>query len=141
MDTILLRHKSDRRFLLLCDEKYNPISEERSGQGVPRNKAFYVRFPGGFMGVYSSPEGPVFFVNDHKMLFSDPAWRVSVHKKMDVNEVFFAGLTKGDLAFEYSVVELDPLDPWSEEEFDDFYIWLTKKRNNREFIDIWTDVV
>ncbi len=139
MGYVYLRHKNDRRCVLVCDRNYNPISEEDVGQGKPRNKAFYVKFPGGFVGVYSSVEGPVLFVNEGKSLFTDPSWAVSVHRQAGVNEVSFIGLAQGTLVFEYPVVELDPLDPWSEEQFDDFFIWLTKKRHDREFIDMWTE--
>jgi hypothetical protein len=139
VDSICLQHKYDRRFVLLCDKNYNPISEENADQKKTRNKAFYVRFPDGFIGVYSSLEGPVLFVNDDKKLFNDPTWSVSVKKRAEVNEVSFGGLSNEALVFEYPVVELDLLNPWSEEPFDDFFIWLTSKRDDREFIEIWTD--
>jgi hypothetical protein len=139
MEYICLQNKTDRRFVLLCDQNFNPISEQDAGQGKPRNKAFYVRFSGGFMGVYSSSKGPVLFVNDRKFFFTDWTWSLSIQKKAGVNKVDFTGLTHDVLMIEYLPVELDPLDPWSEEQFDDFFIWLVNKRHDREFIGMWTD--
>lgn len=139
MEYIVFQHKSDRRFVLLCDEDYNPIIEEESGQREPRNKALYASFAGGFAGVYSSIEGPVLFVNRSKILFSDPSWSVSVKKNGDTNKVKFSGLNSSVLEFEYPAVKLDAMDPWSEEQFDDFFIWLTNKRHDREFMDVWTE--
>jgi hypothetical protein len=139
MENIYIRHKNNKDCVLLCDENYNPIDEEAAGTTRPRNKAFYVRFPDGFIGVYSSDQGPVLFVNANKFLFTDPSWSVSVRKKGTQNEVKFVDLFPVPQAFECPAVELDPLDPWSEEQFDDFFIWLTKKRDDREFIDMWTD--
>ena len=141
MEHIYIRHKNDRGLVLLCDATYGPVAEKATGNAKPRNKAFYVRFPDGFIGVYSSVHGPVLFVNSSKYLFIDSSWSVSVQKKGALNEVKFAGLDQGSRSFqfEYAAVELDPLDPWSEEQFDDFFIWMTKKRCDREFIGMWTD--
>lgn len=139
MNHIYMRHKNDRRLVLLCDKNYNPISEEYIGKNEPRSKAFYVGFCDGFIGVYSSVEGPVLFINDCKYLFADPSWNIRVQKNLGVNEVSFVGLDQSSLVFEYSAVELDPLDPWSEEQFDDFFIWLTNKRHDQEFIEMWTE--
>lgn len=140
MEHIYIRHKNDKSLVLSCDKNYNPLREESAGANKPRNKAFYVKFHGDFIGVYSSIHGPVLFVNANKHLFTDPSWSVSVQKKGGQNEVAFVGLGQGLEAFEYPVVELDPLDPWSEDLFDDFFIWLEKKRWDREFIDMWTDL-
>jgi hypothetical protein len=139
MATIFIRNKNDKNLLLACDEGCSPLSEGVAGMNKPRAKAFYVKFPGGFAGVYSSPQGPVAFVNGEKRLFIDPAWSVWVQKVEGVNKVSLAGLSREPMTFEYPAVELDPLDPWSEEEFDDFFIWLMRKRSDQEFIQMWTD--
>lgn len=141
MAYVYIRHKNDRSLLLSCDENYTPLAERHAGINKPRSKAFYVGFPGGFAGVYASPDGPTLFVNADKHLFHDPSWDVSVRKMGKNNQVSFTGLAQGPLTFEYPVVELDPLDPWSEEAFDDFFIWLAAKRNDQEFIQMWTDKV
>jgi len=139
MATIYIRNKNDRNLLLACDENYDPLSEEVAGTNEPRSKAFYIRFAGGVVGVYSSSQGPVAFVNSEKRLFTDPGWSVSVQRMGATNEVSFTGLGDEISTFEYPTVKLDPLDPWSEEDFDDFFIWLTRKRNDQEFIRMWTE--
>lgn len=139
MTTIFIRNKNDKSLLLSCDEGYEPMSENVAGANKPRAKAFYVKVPGGFAGVYSSSQGPVAFVNGEKRLFTDPAWSVSVQKMGVTNKVSLTGLSREPMTFEYPTVKLDPLDPWSEEEFDDFFIWLVRKRSDQEFIQMWTD--
>lgn len=141
MEYFYLQNKTDRCFALLCDQDFNPILEQEIGEKRPRNKAFYVGFSGGFIGVYSSVEGPVLFVNRGKYLFTDWSWDVSIKKMAGVNEAEFTGLGQCALIIEYLPVELDSLDPWSEEQFDDFYIWLVNKRHDREFIGMWTDKI
>lgn len=83
----------------------------------PRNNAFYVKFPGGFIGVYSSTDGPVLFVNDGQYFFTDPTWSVSAQRRADVKEVSLIG-SQGILIFEYSFVALESLGVWSKVQFD-----------------------
>lgn len=123
----------------MCDEHFVPLAEMPIGQVQPRDKAFYVEIPHGYIGVFSSINGPVLFIDRDKYLFSDPSWRVSVRKGPENNEVWFSNLIGADLHFKYKKVELDVLDPWSEEQFDDFFIWVSLKRNDCEFIDMWRD--
>lgn len=133
-----LKHKSDRSLVLKCDCDHNPLVEEKLIGLRPKSPAAYLRFPDGFIGVYPSPAGPVLFVNDQKYLFTDPSWQVSVAKFGTMNEVTFTGFAGGDLNFRYPAVELDPLDPWSEEEFDDLFIWLTTHKDSSSLIRMWT---
>ncbi|HEV7813496.1 MAG TPA: hypothetical protein VGP06_00165 [Janthinobacterium sp.] len=83
--------------------------------------------------------GPILFINGSKYPFTDPSWKVVVQKNARINEVRFTGPEQKNLTFAYPAVELDPMDPWSEESFDDFFIWLTTKRDDQEFIEMWTE--
>jgi hypothetical protein len=139
MSAIYVRHKNVPGRVLVCDSDYRPLSEEISAQYKPRNKAFYTACAAGFIGVYSSSRGPVLFINERKFLFADAAWSVSVQKGGATNRVTFTGLEQEPLTFDVPVTELDPLDPWSEEQFDDFFLWLETKRSDRELIAMWTD--
>lgn len=139
MDHVYFQHKNDRHRVLACDQDYCPISEEDIAQKELRNRALYVRFPQGFIGVYSSPAGPVLFVNNSKHVFSDWSWNVSVQKGDGFNTFSLIGLTADPLVFDYPEVELCPMDPWSEEVFDNFFLWLANKRHDREFMDMWTE--
>lgn len=141
MSYVYIMNKNDHEKILICDENINPISERVDKNIAPRSKAFYVKFPGGYIGAYASMGGPMLFLNNEKYNFKDSSWGVSVRKGGKVNEACFYGFSQGDFSFEYPVVELDPLDPWSEEQFDDFYIWLAMKKNDPEFIDMWTEEV
>jgi hypothetical protein len=139
MNKIYIRNKTDKNLVLLCDSEYTPISEETAEHKPAQDKAFYVKFPGGFIGVYSSMNGPILFINGSKYPFTDPSWKVVVQKNARINEVRFTGPEQKNLTFAYPAVELDPMDPWSEESFDDFFIWLTTKRDDQEFIEMWTE--
>lgn len=139
MNEIYIRHKNAGNRMLVCDGDYRPLTEVSGGQHKPRNKAFYIKCSVGYIGVYSSPQGPVLFLNDQKFLFTDAAWTVSVQKNGATNRASFTGLGQAPLAFDYPATELDPSDPWSEEQFDDFFIWLETKRSDRELVAMWTD--
>ncbi|HZV64532.1 MAG TPA: hypothetical protein VFG03_06455 [Telluria sp.] len=112
---------------------------DRSARAWYLSEAAYVTFPDGYIGVYSSKDGPVLFVNNKKYLFTDQSWKISVREGSVNNKVRLSALNQSDIEFEYSKPVLDVLDPWSEKQFDDFYIWLSQKRDNREFIGMWTD--
>lgn len=138
MRNIYIRHKVDTSVVLVCDDNFNPVKEASAAHQKLEDKACYVSFAGCFFGVYSSVDGPVMFVNDEKYLFADKCWAVLVRPGKQMNTVVFSGLKSGIFSFDYPPVKLDPLDPWLEEEFDDFFIWLSKQRSNGEFVRMWT---
>jgi hypothetical protein len=139
MENVYISHKNRKDVVLKCDDNIVPLSEVESDRHTPREKAFYVNVPNGYMGVYSSKDGPVLFLNNEKYRFSDKSWQVSVHEDVACNEVHFSNLSGKDISFKYEKVILDELDPWSQKEVDDFFIWLSLKRDRRGFIELWTD--
>jgi hypothetical protein len=138
MRYIYVKHEYDRSLVLKCDRHYIPIAEEKLVGDRPNCFASYLGFPGGFLGTYPSPAGPIFFVNNQKYLFTDPSWHISVAKYGPENEVTFTGLIDGKLVFRYPAVELDPINPWSDEEHDDFFIWLMTHKDDPYTIRILT---
>lgn len=136
---IYVRHKNELKKFLVCNEDYIPIREEYIERKMPYRKSFYTRFVDGYIGVYSSLQGPVLFVNNKKYLFKDESWGICVKKKNAENKVIFSGLDGEDLVFDSPLVPVDNLNPWSEEGFDDFFLWLESHRYNQEFIRIWTE--
>ncbi|MFK3799397.1 hypothetical protein [Pseudomonas sp. NPDC088444] len=133
-----IRHKTDRGVILICDQDFNPVKETIAAGQKLQDKACYISLGGYVFGVYPSVEGPVMFIDSEKYLFTDERWAVSVQPGREMNKVVFSGLRSNDFNFEYPTVNLDPLDPWSEEEFDDYFKWLSKQRSNAEFIRMWT---
>lgn len=138
MKYIYVKHEYDHDLVLKCDHHHTPITEEKLVGTRPKSPASYLKFAGGFIGVYPSLARPVFFVNDRKYLFTDPSWHISVAKYGPENEVTFTGLVDGDIAFRYPAAELDPFNPWSDEEHEDFFIWLRTYKDDPETIRMWT---
>ncbi len=139
MKNIYMRHKREKDRFLVCNENYSPLYEEHIRSPMPYTKSFYTDFTKGYMGVYSSKQGPTLFINNDKYLFTDPSWNITIKRNGKSRHICFSGLREQDLAFEAQAFPTDECDPWSEEEFDDFFVWLESHRSNQELIKIWTD--
>jgi hypothetical protein len=138
MNELYIRHKNLKDRMLVCDTQYRLLHEVSSVPHKLRDKAFYTHCSVGYVGVYSSPQGPILFINDRQFPFTDAAWNITVQRKKAVNQVTFTGINEGPLTFDHPLVEPDPLDPWSEVAFDDFFNWLATKRTDLELIGMWT---
>lgn len=133
-------HKLDRTRDLVCDATMRPLHEAPADPSHPRRrKAFYVPFAGGFIGAFSSPAGPMLFVNGEQYAFRDPSWSVRVEMKGDARRAVFDGLRTGPLSVDYAPVRSEPADTWADERLDDFYQWLVAKRADQELMAMWTD--
>jgi len=133
-------HKLDRKRDLVCDAAMRPLHEAPADPAHPRRrKAFYVPFAGGFLGAFSSPGGPMLFVNGEQYAFRDPSWSVRVEIHGEARRAVFDGLRTGPLVVDYPAVRTDPADTWADERLDDFYQWLAAKRADQELIAMWTD--
>lgn len=137
MKEIYIRNKISKEKYLRYSYEFGPIEEVGVGSVLlnPRVKSCYVKFSKGFLGVVGSISGPFFFINEHIFYFSDLNWTVKVENK----NVFYL-FENGVEVFKekYSSPPLDELDPWSDDESVDFFIWLEAKRNNEEFVEMWT---
>ena len=135
-----LGHRHDRGRELVCNAAMIPLAEARAdSRHAQLPKATYVDFPGGFVGAFSSPAGPVLFVNGDQHRFTDPSWSVRVEKRGDVHRAIFTGLIGGPLVIDYRAWRADPADAWADETLDDFYQWLAAKRASASLIHLWTD--
>ena len=138
--TFYIRHKLDNQRDLACDAAMMPLAECPAEPAHPRRKkAFYLPIPGGFIGAFSSPAGPVLFVDGDQYAFTDPSWSVHVLAHGDARRAVFGGLRSGPLAIDYTAVKADPADAWADERSDDFYQWLESRRADPELIAMWTD--
>ncbi|WP_298450331.1 hypothetical protein [uncultured Marinobacter sp.] len=137
MKEFYIRNKVSKNKCLRYSCEFGPVEEVDVGSVLlnPRMKACYVRFSKGFLGVIGSVSGPVLFFNDRRFYFSNPNWNVKVENK-NVFYLFENGIEV--LKEKYNSPPLDELDPWSDEESEDFFIWLEAKRNDEEFMEMWT---
>ncbi|WP_157209753.1 hypothetical protein [Marinimicrobium agarilyticum] len=87
----------------------------------------------------SGETGPWLLVNQKEYHFTDSEWKVEV--EILKGENVFRLWVRRELVIEetYSPAPVDDLDPWSDEESEDLFVWLTRKRNDEEFIELWTD--
>ena len=96
--TLHVGHKLDPKRDLVCDDAMRPLQEAPADPARPRRrKAFYVTFPGGYIGAFSSPAGPMLFVNGEQYAFRDPSWSVRVEMKGDARRAVFDGLRTSPL--------------------------------------------
>ncbi|WP_415891270.1 hypothetical protein ACMXYV_08115 [Neptuniibacter sp. SY11_33] len=132
---------NDSSMVILFDDQNTKVEIERSlVDGMIMPKGFYIKENDCFLGVFSSNEGPVFFVGDQNFRFCDEGWDILVTEKGCKRT---AEIKKGDedlISISYTAPKIDELDPWSDKSSVDFYHWLKSRRNDKEFIEMWTDL-
>ena len=140
MTDIYIRHKSQNKKYLKYNHEIGPVAEVDSGSmtGLPYSKACYTILTKGFLGVVGSMTGPFLFTNEEKFDFADLSWSVNVVKGKAKNTFYLLKYDIEVLTEEYVPPSIDVLDPWSDEESEDFFIWLESKRTDEEFIEMWT---
>lgn len=140
MSVIFLRNRNDENKMLKYSLDFGPIDEIKKSKSSekPRNKACYVKHQDKYLGVIGTPSGPIFFINNSFYPFLDTTWSVRVDKKENYNIFTFIKNGIEKIRIEYTPPKIDELDPWSDEESEDFYIWVSAKRKDKEFIVMWT---
>ena len=142
MSTKLLRNRDVFNCILEYDTSAGPLKEV-SASSVPEEKIAklgnYIKLNGKYYGVYATPDGPCFFYQADKFLLNDPS-SVFRHTRGEGQHHFrFTYNDKVIIDLEYDHWDDLDIDPWSEEDFIDFFIWLTKSSSNQEFISMWTE--
>ncbi|ODC03113.1 hypothetical protein BFW38_05695 [Terasakiispira papahanaumokuakeensis] len=142
MSTKLLRNRDIFNYILEYDTSTGPLNEV-SALNVPEKKieklGNYIKLDKIYYGVYATPDGPCFFFNNQKILLNDPKVKFehSKGKEQHYFRLTYNGEIKIDLKYDHWD-DID-IDPWAEEDFIDFFIWLTKSSGNQEFISMWTE--
>ncbi|WP_347330489.1 hypothetical protein [Marinimicrobium locisalis] len=138
---MLVKNKADKSRLLDIDLNSGRTQEMSRSEATvsPKKKGFFEEWSRGYMYVLSGKSGPYLTVGQRKYYFSNPEWSAEVEKLKDEN--VFRLWERGRLVIEelYSPPQVDDLDPWSDEESEDFFVWLSNKKNDEEFIEMWTD--
>ena len=140
MTTEIIKHKYLQDCFIERDSETGSCHEIKAlppGE-KPRKKASYVKHKDTFIGVFASTQGPVLFINQKLFFFTDQSWVVKLNKQANGNQ--FTLLQNGQKLFEadYHPPKPDPLDPWSDEESVDLFVWITAKRNDQEIAQMWT---
>lgn len=89
-------------------------------------RGFYVDIPGGVAGLYASPEGPTFFIDD-KRIPVDDAVRVAVERgrRRNVFRLHRADALEVELSYA-KPTDIGVGDAFSSEFDRDFFVWLTE---------------
>jgi hypothetical protein len=142
MSIKLFRNRDVFNSVLEYDTSAGPL-KEGSASNVQEERIAklgnYIKLNGMYYGVYATPNGPCFFYQNDEFLINDPG-SVFQHTKGDVQHNF-RFIYKGQVVIDLNYDHWDDLniDPWSDEEFIDFFIWLTKVSSNQEIINMWTE--
>lgn len=135
-----IRNRNGESKALKYDPQSGPLLEVHL-DGIKdklRKKGCYVRHGDDFLGVIGTRNGPVLFVNDTIYPFSDSSWTPSIEKKGTFNQFLIKENGNEVLRLNYSPSEVDELDPWSDEQSVDFYLWVVNKKQDDEFFEMWT---
>ncbi|PAU82155.1 hypothetical protein CK501_03115 [Halovibrio salipaludis] len=90
------------------------------------------------MRVIGTKHGPKLFINDHQYSFRDSSWSADVQEGDSENQFIIREHGLEVLRIAYPPAAVDELDPWSDEETEDFFKWVVAKQNDEEFIEMWT---
>lgn len=132
--------KSSDRYLEYDSALGKPLREvgPEALPGPPRKKANYIRHGNDFIGVIGSEYGPVLFINDHQYPFRESWWSAEVQEADSENQFIIQENGREVLRIAYPPAAVDELDPWSDEETEDFFKSVAAKQNDQEFIEMWT---
>jgi hypothetical protein len=114
---------------------------ERPVVEVPKelSRGFYVNAGPDVVGVFASPRGPVFFVNDQRYPMHDPTFAVELHPGEKEN--LFIARHDSDPVFlvRYPRHTNWGYDNWSaEEDSADWYLWLRNQAATERFHAFYT---
>lgn len=141
MDVLLIRNRDVFNSILEYDVSTGPLKEVAASsvsEGDVCKLANYIKLDDKYYGVYATVHGPCFFYQAHKFLLSDPA--VTFEHVKGERQHYFKFTHNDDVLIDlhYDRWENIDIDSWSDENFIDFFIWLTKASSNQEFIKMWT---
>jgi len=142
MSTKLLRNRDAFNRILEYHTSAGP-QKEVSPANVSEEKIAklgnYIKLNDKYYGTYATPNGPCFFYQTDKFLLNDPGSEFLHFKGTDRHHFKFKYNDKLIIDLEYDRWDDLDIDPWSDEDFIDFFIWLTKSSSNQEFIKMWTE--
>lgn len=124
---ITVYNYDDAGRVLEYDEAVGTYRERRKAEVTKElSRGFYVNAGKDLVGVFASPRGPVFFVNDKRYPMHDPTFAVELHPGEKENEFIARHDSDPVFLFRYPRHTNWGYDNWStEEESADWYLWLT----------------
>jgi hypothetical protein len=142
MSIKFVRNRDVFNYILEYDTLAGPLKEV-SASSVQEEKIAklgnYIKFDGKYYGIYATENGPCFFYQGNKFLLNDPGVVFQHTRGGDQHHFRFTYIDKVIINLKYDHWDDLDIDPWSEEDFIDFFIWLTKSSSNQEFIKMWTE--
>ncbi|MBU2072485.1 MAG: hypothetical protein KKE72_15640 [Gammaproteobacteria bacterium] len=142
MSTKLFRNRDVFNCILEYDTSAGPLKEVSVSSVAEKKIAkhgTYIKLDGKYYGIYATANGPCFFFQDDEFLLRDPD-AVFQHESREKQHYFrFTYNDKVVIDLTYDHWDDLDIDPWSDEDFIDFFIWLTKSSGDQEFINMWTE--
>jgi len=100
-------------------------------------RGFYKDTDKGLVGVFATDQGPVFFVNDSTYLLTEGDWDFIIEEMGDKNAFTFYYNGQEQFKIEYIKTKDLGIHPYADEEFMDFFVWMSKKKESKSFIDFY----
>lgn len=134
-------HKLDRKRDLVCDAAMRPLHESPADPAHPRRRqAFYGPFGGSFIGAFSSPGGPMLFVNGEQHPFGiRRRGRSASRSTATLTAPCSTACARGRWPSTTPPCGSTRPTAGPDERLDDFYPWLAAKRADQELVAMWTD--
>ncbi|MGM9988788.1 MAG: hypothetical protein ACI35O_16400 [Bacillaceae bacterium] len=114
---------------------------ERSGlKGLNKDWiGFYVKKGNDLIGVFATNKGPVFFINSNMYPLVQNDWDFDIEVLSSERNVFsFVYNGQEIYRLEYERTKLIGIHPYADEEFMDFFVWMSKWKESGDFLDFYT---
>lgn len=99
---------------------------------------YYKNTEKGLIGIFASDCGPVFFVNNERYLLTEGSWDFEISVIADYSHFSFWHDGKEYFNIDYLNEADIGIHPYADEEFMDFFVWLSKCKDSRTFITFYT---
>lgn len=101
-------------------------------------RGFYTKKANDLIGVFATDKGPVFFVNSNMYLLAQNDWDFYVEVFSERNVFSFVYNSQVIYRLEYLRTKEFGIHAYADEEFLDFFAWMSKNKENKSFIDFYT---
>lgn len=141
MTTLHLQNRDVHNRILEYDKCSGPIAEHHLDSIPPESLSelgCYISVNDEIYGIYASSNGPVFFSPVGEIELKSKEVKCRVENGESTNR-FVCSVDKNDIInLRYKRWENVNVDPWSGEDFVDFFVWFSKTYNSPGFLRQWS---
>lgn len=141
INPIAIQNHDMYKMICVYDTTTGDCSEMERSELEDLNKTwrgFYTKKANNLIGVFATNKGPVFFVNSDMYLLAQNDWNFHVEVFPEKSIFSFVYNDEEHYKLEYTRPKELGVNPYADEEFMDFFVWMAKNKANKNFIGFYT---